>query len=240
MHDYLEIRTAHARQESTRSIARRLGRAEKTVRKAIQSESGEPAGYRRTKPVGYPKLGPFVAIINQILRDDESAPRKQRHHAKRIFQRLTSEHGYTGSYYPVSYYPVRRYIASIRRSDQETFMRLDHPPGRRVECDFGQVQVDFPDGRRKVDVLTVVWSFSNCPFLMGLPTQRTESILQGIKSAFEFFGCVPQEAWWDNPRAVAIEILRGRDRTLSRSKASICSASLLMGMPRYASFVPPG
>lgn len=218
VHDYLEIRTAHARRESARSIAHRLGRAEKTVRKAIQSENGEPAGYRRTKPVGYPKLGPFVAIINQILKDDESAPRKQRHHAKRIFQRLASEHGYTGSYYP-----VRRHVASIRRSDQETFMRLDHPPGRRVECDFGQVQVDFPDGRRKVDVLTVVWSFSNCPFLMALPTQRTESILEGMKSAFEFFACVPQEAWWDNPRAVATEILRGRERTLSPAYASLAS-----------------
>jgi len=218
VHDYLEIRTAHARRESIRSIARRLGRAEKTVRKAVQSESGEPAGYTRTKPVGYPKLGPFVPIIDQILRDDESAPPKQRHHAKRIFQRLKSEHGYAGSYYP-----VRRYVASIRRADQETFMRLDHPPGRRVECDFGQVQVDFPDGRRKVDVLTVVWSFSHCPFLIALPTQRTESILQGMKSAFDFFSLVPREAWWDNPKAVAIEILRGRDRTLNPAYAALAS-----------------
>ena len=110
MHDYLEIRTAHARRESIRSIARRLGRAEKTVRKAVHSESGEPAGYTRTKPVGYPKLGPFVPIIDQILRDDESAPPKQRHHAKRIFQRLKSEHGYAGSYYP-----VRRYSDTARQ-----------------------------------------------------------------------------------------------------------------------------
>lgn len=132
--DFLEIRKAHAAGESIRSIAARLGHCQKSVGRAIRSETGEPPGYRRSKPVGYPKLGPFVAIIAQILRDDESAPRKQRHHAKRIHERLRTEHGYTGSYYP-----ARRYVASLRQSTRETFMRLDHMPGRRMEFDFGQV-----------------------------------------------------------------------------------------------------
>lgn len=216
--DYLEIRTAHAKGESIRSIARRLGCAEKSVRKAIDSQTGQPPPYTRTRAVGYPKLGPFVDLVEQILRDDESAPKKQRHHATHVYRRLKAEHGYAGSYYP-----VRRYLASRRQDDRETFMRLDHPPGRRMECDFGQVRIDFPDGRRKVDVLTCVWSFSHCPFLIALPTQRTESILEGMSRAFEFFSCVPQEVWWDNPRAVAIEILRGRDRTLSPAYAALAS-----------------
>jgi transposase len=216
--DFLEIRKAHAAGESIRSIAARLGHCQKSVARAIRSETGEPLGYTRTKAVGYPKLGAFVAIIEQILRDDELAPRKQRHHAKRIFQRLKAEHGYTGSYYP-----VRRYVASLRQSTRETFMRLDHVPGRRMEFDFGQVQVDFPQGRQTVDVLSGVWTFSNCPFLIALPSQRSESILEGMKSAFEFFGHVPREVWWDNPRAVAIEILRGRDRTLNPAYAALAS-----------------
>src|SRR5476651_1306079 len=141
--DYLEVRKAYAAGESIRSIAARLGHCQKSVSRSIRSETGEPLVYTRTKPVGYPKLGAFVAIIEQILRDDESAPKKQRHHAKRIFQRLKAEHGYEGSYYP-----VRRYIASLGQSNRETFMRLDHAPGRRMEFDFGQVQVDFPDGRQ--------------------------------------------------------------------------------------------
>ena len=102
-------------------------------------------------------------------------------------------------------------------------MRLDHLPGRRMEFDFGQVQVDFPHGRQTVDVLSGVWTFSNCPFLIALPSQRTESILEGMKSAFEFFGHVPREVWWDNPRAVAVEILRGRDRILNPAYAAIAS-----------------
>ena len=99
--DYLDIRKAHAGGESMNSIAARLGRCQKTISKVIRSQTGEPLPYTRTKAVGYPKLGAFVAIIEQILKDDEAAPRKQRHHARRIFQRLKSEHDYTGSYYPV-------------------------------------------------------------------------------------------------------------------------------------------
>jgi len=216
--DYLEIRKAHAAGESIRSIAGRLGHCQKSVSRAIKSQTGEPLPYARTKPVGYPKLGAFVAIIDQILRDDESAPKKQRHHAKRIYERLQAEHGYSGSYYP-----VRRYIASLRQGDRETFMRIDHVPGRRMEFDFGQVWVDYPHGRQKTDVLSGVWTYSNCPFLIALPNQRAESILEGMKSAFEFFGCVPREVWWDNPKAVATEILRGRDRTLNPAYASLAS-----------------
>lgn len=216
--DYLDIRKCHAAGESMRSIARRLGHCLKSVSRAIHCESGEPTGYRRTKAVGYPKLGPFVAIIQQILKDDESAPRKQRHTAWRIYERLKTEHGYTGSYYP-----VRRYVASLRCSTRETFMRIDHAPGRRMEFDFGQVQVDYPQGRRTTNVLSGVWTFSNCPFLIALPSQRIESILHGMAAAFSFFGCVPREVWWDNPKAVAMEILRGRERTLNPSYAAIAS-----------------
>jgi hypothetical protein len=49
-----------------------------------------------------------------------------------------------------------------------------------VECDFGQVQVDFAEGRRPVWVLIATWSFSHLPFMIALPTQRTEAILQGM------------------------------------------------------------
>jgi len=159
-----------------------------------------------------------VSIIGQILLDDESAPKKQRHTAKRIFERLRDEHGYPGSYCP-----VRRYVSSPKQPSGETFMRIDHQPGRRMEFDFGQVQVDYPDGRHRTDVLSAVWACSNCPFMIALPSQRTESILEGMKSAFEYFGCVPQEVWWDNPKAVAIEILRDRERTLNPTYATIAS-----------------
>jgi transposase len=94
----------------------------------------------------------------------------------------------------------------------ETFIPLDHDPGQRLEADFGHIYADFPAGRRQVPVLLVTWSYSNCPFALALPTERTEAILHGLVEAFALFGCVPQELWLDNPKTVAIHICRGRER----------------------------
>jgi hypothetical protein len=54
------------------------------------------------------------------------------------------------------------------------------------------------------------WSYSNCPFALALPSERTEAILQGLVEAFTFFGCVPREVWWDNPKTMATYIFQGR------------------------------
>src|SRR5512147_596764 len=56
----------------------------------------EPPGYRRKAPRPKPKLEAFLPVIHQILEDDRKAPRKQRHTARRVFERLRDEHGYTG------------------------------------------------------------------------------------------------------------------------------------------------
>src|SRR3977135_685110 len=47
-----------------------------------------PPGYVRSKAPERPKLGPLVPIIDAILEADKTAPPKQRHTAKRIFERL--------------------------------------------------------------------------------------------------------------------------------------------------------
>lgn len=136
----------------------------------------------------------------------------------RIFERLRDDEGYVGQYDA-----VRRFVKKHRKSKQETFIPLDHAAGQRVEADFGEISVDFPDGRRKVSVLILVWSYSNAPFSIALPTQRTEAILEGMSQAFEFFGCVPKEVWWDNPKTVATAILKGRDRTINERYAALAS-----------------
>jgi len=88
-----------------------------------------------------------------------------------------------------SYDQVRRHLFRGRQAARETFIPLDHPPGRRAEADFGHIHVDFPDGRRLVPVLIVTWSYSNAPFAVALPTERAEAVLQGLCDAFDFFGC---------------------------------------------------
>ena len=151
-----------------------------------------------------PVLGPFQPIVDQILADDEHAPPKQRHTAMQVCRRLRDEHGYPGSYGQ-----VQRYLLKHRRQHRETFIPLAHPPGHRLEADFGHIHVDFPNGRRQVPVLVTVWAYSNYPFVLALPTERTEAILAGLVAAFDFFACAPREVWWDNPRTVATWIFQG-------------------------------
>jgi transposase len=214
--DYAKFPTAHRDGMTIRQIARHFHVSRRKVREALASP--EPRPYTRTKPPPAPVLGPFTAIIDQVLRDDQDAPPTQRHTAAQLFRRLQDEHGYPGSY-PT----VRRYVATHRHAARPTFIPLAHPPGHRLEADFGPIHVDFPDGRRPVPVLVTVWAYSHALFAVALPTERTEAILEGMVRALEFFGAVPREVWWDNPKTVATLILRGRHRQLHPRYAALAS-----------------
>jgi transposase len=140
VYDYLQIRTAHAQGESIRSLSRRLGRAQKTIRKVIGSVTGEPGRYARAGPARYPKLGKFIAFIEQILKDDQTAPVKQRHTAMQIYRRLVGPE--VPEIYTGGYDQVRRYMQRHVQRERETFVPLTYEPGVRVECDFGHIHVD--------------------------------------------------------------------------------------------------
>jgi transposase len=214
--DYAKFRTAHRDGLTIRQIARSFHVSRRKVREALANP--EPRPYTRTQPPPAPVLGPFTTIIDQVLRDDRDAPPKQRHTAAQLFRRLQDEHGYPGSY-PT----VRRYVAAHRRTSAPTFIPLAHPPGHRLEADFGHIHVDFPDGRRLIPVLVTIWAYSNAPFVIALPTERTEAILHGMVRALEFFAAVPREVWWDNPRTIATLILRGRQRQVHPRYAALAN-----------------
>lgn len=204
---YAGIRLAHRDGLGIRALARKFRCSRQSVRKALMH--AEPPPFQHADARASPKLDAFKAIIDQILLEDTKAPRKQRHYSTQIFERLVAEHGYAGSYHT-----VRRYVRLQRQSARETFIPLTHQPGSRVECDFGHVWVDFPEGRRQVAVLLVTWSYSHFPFAIALPSEKTEAILSGMVEALSFFACVPREVWWDNPTTVATAVLRGRQRRL--------------------------
>jgi transposase len=214
--DFARIRQLHRDGLSTRQIAKQLGVGRDTIRKAL--ENPEPKPYTLAEPRTAPVFGPFRAIVDAIVAGDTKAPPKQRHTASQIYRRLVAEHHYQGQYDQ-----VRRYLQHRRLEKRETFIPLDHPPGHRCEADFGHIHVDFPEGRRLVPVLIVTWSYSNAPFAIALPTERTEAVLHGLCEAFDFFAAVPKELWWDNPTTVAIHIGSGRTRTLHSRYAALAS-----------------
>jgi transposase len=205
--DYGAIRRARREGMSIRQIARAFHHSRYKVRQVL--EQAQPAPHPQTRNRKSPILGPMHAVIDQILADDEQAPRKQRHTAAQVHRRLRDEHGYLGGYAQ-----VQRYVRQHRHRHQETFIPLAHLPGQRLEADFGHIHVDFPDGRRVVPFLAAAWAYSNAPFVLALPFERTEALLEGMVTALEFFGAVPQHVWWDNPKTVAKLILKGRHREI--------------------------
>jgi transposase len=214
--DYAKIRLAHRDGMPVREIARTFHHSRRKVREILAQP--QPTGYTRSKPPPAPRLGSFHAIIDGILAADEDAPPKQRHTAMQVFRRLRDEYAYTGGYDQ-----VRRYVGKHRRDHRETFIPLAHDPGQRLECDFGHIHVDFPDGRRLVPVLIAAWAYSNYGFALAVPTERTEAILAGMVAALEFFTCVPREVWWDNPTTVVRQIFKGRERRPNDYYAALAS-----------------
>ena len=214
--DYGKIRIAHRDGMSIRAIARTFGHSRRKVREVLANPQPEP--YTRVKPKPAPMLGSFHTVIDAVLADDENAPPKQRHTAMQLFRRLRDEYHYAGGYDQ-----VRRYVGAQRRDRRETFIPLAHDPGQRLECDFGHIHVDFPDGRRLVPVLIAAWGYSNYAFAQAQPTERTEAILAGMVAAFEFFGCVAREVWWDNPTTVVRQIFKGRERRPNDRYAALAS-----------------
>jgi transposase len=214
--DYGKIRIAHRDGLSIRAIARLFKHSRRKVREILAKP--QPLPYTRAKPRPAPLLGSFHAVIDAVLADDDSAPPKQRHTAMQLYRRLRDEYHYAGGYDQ-----VRRYVSKHRRDHRETFIPLAHDPGQRLECDFGHIHVDFPDGRRLVPVLVAAWGYSNYAYAQAMPTERTEAILTGVVAAFEFFGCVARELWWDNPTTVVSQIFKGRDRRPNERYAALAS-----------------
>jgi transposase len=132
--DYGAIRRAYRDGMTIKRIAREFHHSRNTIRKILrQSEPNPiPSARQRIAPV----LGPFQALIDQILADDEQAPPKQRHTAMQLFRRLRDEHAYPGGYAQ-----VQRHLLKQRRRHRETFIPLGHLPGQRLEADFGHIHV---------------------------------------------------------------------------------------------------
>jgi transposase len=170
----------------------------------------EPPGYRKNSPREKPVLGPFVAIIHQILEADRKAPPKQRHTAKRILERLRDEHGYCGGRTI-----VQEEVHRWRQRSAEVFMPLKHPPGE-AQVDFGSATVVYRGQERKAAVFVMSLPYSDALFCQIFPRECTETFQEGHRRAFEFFGGVPNRITYDNTKIAVTKVLQKRDRTLTR------------------------
>jgi transposase len=194
---------------SRRDAARVFGLNRETVSKMCRFSL--PPGYRRTKPVAKPKLGSLLPVIDAILETDGAAPVKQRHTAKRIFERLRDEHGYAGGLTV-----VKDYVRIARAKGRETFVPLAHPPGH-AQVDFGEAVGVIGGVRQKIHFFCMDLPQSDAPFVKGYPAETTEAFLDGPVSAFAFFGGVPLSILYDNTTIAVAKICGDGRRERTRA-----------------------
>jgi len=205
-----EIRRASSGTESPsiRDLSRRFGVHRRMVRQALGS-AVPPARKVTARPC--PSLGPWKVTIDGWLAEDEKVPKKQRHTARRVFERLAEEHGAE-----VSESSVRRYVGLAKKkrsmSLPDVCVPQDHPLGDEAEVDFGQVSFVF------CGVLIEAWMFvmrlsaSGKAFHRVYFNQAQEAFFDGHVRAFAHFHGVPKRVRYDNLKPAVVRVLKGRDR----------------------------
>jgi hypothetical protein len=178
------IRKDHEFGLSIRAVARRRGIHRRMVRQALASLVSPP----RKKPQRRcPVMTDEVkAFIDGILVADRDAPRKQRHTARRIFERCRDEFSC-----PAAEVTVRRHVRGRRRElgvGVDAFVPQHHVAGAQGEVDFYEAYVDFTFGRRKAKIVTLRSEFSGKSLHVAYPSQTQSALLEGIAEGLEFCG----------------------------------------------------
>lgn len=209
MDKWAEIRRlVLAEGRSKRSVCRQFDIHWDTLIKIL--EHPEPPGYRQAQPRPKPKIGPFLGVIHEILEGDKKIRRKQRHTARRLFERLKHEYGYQGGYTT-----VKEAVRAWRQRQREVFMPLTHRPGE-AQVDFGTADVIWQGEVTRVALFVMTLMYSDAVFCCVFPRECTEAFMEGHRRAFEFFGGVPRRIAYDNSRIAVAKIIGKRERELTR------------------------
>jgi len=207
-----QIRKTHDREEvSIRELARRFEVHRRTVRQAVASAIPPP---RRQTARRAPAIGPWKATIDGWLAEDEKAPRKQRHTARRVWERLVDELDAE-----VSEPTVRRYVAEARRNrarpPASVIVPQTHPLGEEAEVDFGEISFAIGGVTTKGWMFVMRLSASGRAFHWIYLNQAQEAFFDGHVRAFEHFSGVPRRIRYDNLKPAVARVLQGRSRTES-------------------------
>lgn len=187
------IRYAHFREGSSiRELARTLHHSRTTIRRALE-DSG-PWTYRRTCRRPDPVMDPVAPIVEAWLAADERVHRKQRHTARRIYQRLRDEHGFAGGEST-----VRAWVREHRRASlSRVTIPLAHDPGAEAQVDFGEARVRVAGSETVVALFCARLAHSTRDVVRAYPSENRAAWLDGHVRAFETWGGAPGVIWYDN------------------------------------------
>lgn len=195
-----DIRRLDAQGVSGREIAKQLGVSRESVAKYAQMEDlSAQVPVKKARPVGGVLAG-HTRFIDQILEADKNAPRKQRHTAKRIYDRLVEESGYQGSYRTVCTY-VAKWKAT-RQDEVEAFAELSWAPGS-AQVDFGTtVVVDGFGEEVTLAMLVLTLPYSNARYAQLYRGENAECVAHGLQTIFNHLGFIPHTIVFDNAAGV--------------------------------------
>jgi transposase len=220
MEQFEVIRRDHVREGlSIRELARRHGVHRRVVRQAL--ESAVPPPKRAPEVRVAPALGAYHAIIDAWIDADREAPRKQRHTARRIWQRLVEEHGAV-----VSERQVCRYVRKRRRElgdVGEVFVPLATDAGIEAEVDWGEAKIRLRGELVDAHLFLMRPCFSGASFVIAFQDESQQAFLEAHVAAFEFFGGVFDLVRYDNLKAAVARVMKGRRRVESDRFVSLRS-----------------
>ena len=209
MDQYGYIRTAYrVYQKSIKQICRETGHCRETVRKVLRNE---PFSYSPRDIQPYPVLGPYLLVIDQWLEEDKKRPRKQRHTARRIYNRLVQEYGFTGGSSTVRHY-VRLAKARLGLNVAKAFIPLDPEVGREAEVDWGMALAIIGGKPTTVKFFGMRSRYSAKHFVRGYPCERQQAFLDAHLHAFVFFNGIFPTLVYDNLSTAVRQVLRGKGR----------------------------
>lgn len=211
--------------KSIRAIAKEQGVHRRVVRQAL--DDAVPPSRKQTLRVALVLTELLQNAVDGWLRADRDAPRKQRHTARRITARLRAEHGYRGAEST-----VRRLVAARRRElglGKGTFVPLARDAGAEAEVDWYEADVDFPQGRERVQFFAMRACYSGRDFHMAFPRQTQQAFLEAHLAAFTYFGGVFEILRFDNLAAAVKRVLRGRRRVETDRFVALRSHFLFKG-----------
>ena len=195
-------------------VARDFKVDRKTVRKYIsQDDWNEVPPVAAAKPL-HPKLDPYKSQIDEWLMADKQAKKKQRHTAKRVYDRLCEVHG---DNFECSYRTVASYV-SLRKKEvyksNSCHLPLVHKVGE-AQVDFGEVEFYENGIRHEGAALNVSFPQSNAGYVQLFKGENQECLLTGLRAIFEHIGGVPNRIWFDNPSTLVSEIRKDGERKLT-------------------------
>ena len=198
--------------KSLRKIAKITGHDFETVKKYVDREDFNVEIKAKQRRNG--KLSPYEKTIRNWLISDKQSPRKQRHTAKRIYDRLKEKYG---EEFDASDRSVRKLVAEIRRElemDPDGYIPLEHPPGE-AQADFGDARFVENGITYEGHYINLSYPYSNGGHMQLFKSMNQECLLEGLKAIFEHIGGVPTAIWFDNMSAAVKKVKSYGERDLT-------------------------